>query len=73
LEIVHNMIFKHELVLKKRKLKLEKTRNEYLGLILFQVKVQFQERVLKALTEFLDAIYDRRKLQRFLVSWSVFK
>ena len=41
---------------------------EYLGLILFQGKVELQEYVLKALTEFPDAIYDHRQLQRFLGS-----
>ena len=50
LEIVHHGSFKHGIVLSKPKLEFAKTRIEYLGLILFQGKVELQEHVLKALT-----------------------
>jgi len=41
---------------------------EYLGLILLQGKIEMQEHVLKALSEFLDMILYKTQLQRFLES-----
>jgi hypothetical protein len=60
LQKVYDMIYKHVISLSKKKMEFAKTKIEYLGLILSQGKIEMQEHVLKALSEFPDKILDKK-------------
>lgn len=66
LKAVHQLLYKHGLVLSKPKLCWAQSKIEYLGLILSQGQVELQDHVLKKLTDFPDEILDIKQLQRFL-------
>jgi hypothetical protein len=68
LQKVYDMIYKHGIALSKKKLEFAKTKIEYLCLILSLGKIEMQEHVLKALSEFPDKILDKKQLQIFLGS-----
>jgi hypothetical protein len=65
---VYDRVYRHGISLSKTKLEFSKTRIEYIGLILSQGKIEMHEHLLKALSEFLDMILDKKQLQRFLGS-----
>jgi hypothetical protein len=68
LQKVYDRIYKHGIALSKKKMEFAKTKIEYLSLILFLGKIEMQEHVLKALSQFPDKILAKKQLQRFLGS-----
>jgi hypothetical protein len=66
LEEFFSVVFRHDLALSENKMEIGKTKIEFLGLVIYEGKVELQTRVLQALAEFPDRILEKTQLQRFL-------
>jgi hypothetical protein len=66
LEEFFSVVFRHDLTLSKKKMEIGKTKIEFLGLVIYEAKVELQTHVLQALAEFPDRILDKTQLHRFL-------
>jgi hypothetical protein len=60
LQKLYDMIYKHGISLSKKKMEFARTKIEYLGLVLSLGKIEMQEHVLKALSEFPDKILEKK-------------
>ena len=66
LEEFFSIVFRHILALSKKKMEIGKTKIEFLGIFIYEGKVELQTHVLQALAEFPDRILDKTQLHRFL-------
>ena len=66
LKIVCDKFIENGIILSPKKIKIEKTEIEFLGLILSQIGIKLQDHIVTKFKDFPDELSDKKQLQSFL-------